>query len=759
MGPAKEGPAGAVALRQRTLFGHPIGLCVLFFTELWERFSFYGMKALLVPYALNALKWSQSYQSGVFKWYTSLVYLTPLLGGYLADRYLGNKRAVIIGAVLMAIGHFLMACDSEFIFYAALIFLIFGNGFFKPNMSVQVGRLYPVNDSRRDAAYTIFYMGINLGAFLAPLICGWLALNTQGGYHSGFAVAGIGMVLGLVIYTVGMPWVVEVPRENVAPTNSQEPPVPPNETPGGRPHNEAGSVLPEGAQDPSLAERPRGPLPEALAERTPSAVPFLNRISPAALRWFGVSLAAFAPLLGLGRILAWDNVIGLEIAAVCAVISSILMGQVHGAVRDRVLAIYILGVFVVFFWAAFEQAGNVMNIWADKITNRNMTTDPKSPDVYPEAAGDAKPGEGPAREGGLAFLTRMFQLKNRPEANTQGGWLSYFSSNLNPVPTAWFLSINPLGIFLFAPFFAILWTWLGRRNLNPSIPIKMAIGIGLQALAFALMIGAARSENQPSSVVLPTDVLPPGLTVANSGQIDVAGETGEVFRAQAGRLTWDAASRTLRLQGVLPDIDRDAILRATAPADFAKALEELKTKTTAAQGDVIAESVILAKPPPGLDLKYAGLSPKAVSYDPATRTLSATIKLADKNIKGLLVAGSDAQLRDALNTLMVESSKFRVSLWWLFWFYILSTLGELCLSPVGLSMVSKLAPAKFATMLMGMWLLVSFFGNFLAGAMGETWGAVPPTEYFLILVVVLGFAALVLYCLVRKIGGMMHGVT
>ena len=120
--------------------------------------------------------------STVYKWYTSLVYLTPLLGGFLADRYLGNKWAVIIGAILMAIGHFLMAFEAECIFYAALVFLILGNGFFKPNMSTQVGRLYPQNDPRRDGAYTIFYMGINLGAFLSPLVCGWLALNTIGGY-------------------------------------------------------------------------------------------------------------------------------------------------------------------------------------------------------------------------------------------------------------------------------------------------------------------------------------------------------------------------------------------------------------------------------------------------------------------------------------------------------------------------------------------------------------------------------------------------
>src|SRR5262249_43551860 len=147
-----------VALRDRTILGHPVGLYVLFFTEMWERFSYYGMRGLLILYMVNYFRWEQSKASYIYKWYTSLVYLTPLLGGFLADRFLGNKRAVIIGAILMAIGHFLMAFEAHTIFYAALLFLIMGNGFFKPNMSTQVGRLYPANDPRRDGAYTIFYM-------------------------------------------------------------------------------------------------------------------------------------------------------------------------------------------------------------------------------------------------------------------------------------------------------------------------------------------------------------------------------------------------------------------------------------------------------------------------------------------------------------------------------------------------------------------------------------------------------------------------
>ena len=201
--------------KHKTFLGHPIGLYVLFFTEMWERFSYYGMRALLITYMVNYFKWTQSDASSVYKWYTTLVYVTPILGGFLADRYLGNTWAVIIGAGLMAVGHFLMAFEASNIFYAALILLIIGNGFFKPNMSTQVGRLYPPNDRRRDGAYTIFYMGINLGAFLSPLACGWLQENTVGEYHSGFALAGIGMVVGMITYLIGLPLIKEIPNVEI----------------------------------------------------------------------------------------------------------------------------------------------------------------------------------------------------------------------------------------------------------------------------------------------------------------------------------------------------------------------------------------------------------------------------------------------------------------------------------------------------------------------------------------------------------------
>src|SRR5262245_6874275 len=225
------------------LFGHPSGLTFLFTTEMWERFSYYGMRALLMLYmvkfvllpenagdviGLGALRsfyesifgllGTQPFASHVYGLYTALVYLTPLLGGVLADRVLGQRRTVVLGASLMAIGHFMMAFES--LFLLALLVLIFGNGAFKPNISAQIGALYAPGDPRRDRAYSIFYVGINLGAFLAPLICGTLGETV--GWHYGFGAAGVGMTIGLIVYLLAAPMLPPDERERVV-TSDGEP--------------------------------------------------------------------------------------------------------------------------------------------------------------------------------------------------------------------------------------------------------------------------------------------------------------------------------------------------------------------------------------------------------------------------------------------------------------------------------------------------------------------------------------------------------
>jgi dipeptide/tripeptide permease len=755
---------------QRTFLGHPIGLYVLFFTEMWERFSYYGMRGLLMLYMVNHFRWSQKDASEIYKIYVSFVYVTPILGGYLADRLLGNRVAVIIGAVLMAIGHFLMAFEETFIFYSALVFLIFGNGFFKPNMSTQVGRLYPPGDGRRDGAYTIFYMGINLGAFLAPLVCGWMAANMQGEYHAGFTMAGFGMVVGLVIYLLGQPFIKEIDPETHLKTADAP-------------------VLATKTQDSPKPAARQLALTESEAAAAPSAIPVTNSASSglllilAGLCFMGGGWWLVSDFANLARI--WSDLVMLPIAGTCFLLLMYVCSQVVGGVRDRVLVILALGIFVIFFWGAFEQAGNVLNIWADKNTNRFLTKEqPLEVPKLEQADEEEGDDERPVKKQSLGErLSSIFKLKKaRPDADQEEKTInkSWLDSVANPIPTAWFQSINALAIFLIAPLFAWGWIWLDKRGMQPGIPLKMTFGLLLMSASVGVMVVAAKQEDKLSTLAFSESSIPAGIRVAADrtlihDPLVVEGESNDAdstykaapARAEhhdgpfhAGRLKLNAARDRLELMGVLPDTERDRIIQATAPADFAQAVKRLKTDSEAFDTDEkdrpARVAIDMPTLPAGFDLKYSGIKPGYIEIKDGK--IIARQKLTDREVKALLTAAGNPEFRDAIWKLYQESIVFRVSPWWLFWSYILATLGELCLSPVGLSMVSKLAPAKYATMLMGVWMLTTSFGNFAAGRAGEAWGTVPPVTFFLYLAVVVAAASLVLYMLCRKLEQAMHGV-
>jgi POT family proton-dependent oligopeptide transporter len=307
-----------VAAPRGELFGHPRGLTFLFTTEMWERFSYYGMRSLLVLYmtkflllsdhsdnviGLAALKRGlesafgpldvQPLSSQIWGLYTGLVYFTPIFGGLLADRVLGQRRTVIIGATLMAFGHFMMAVEPLFLF--ALLALILGSGCFKPNISTQVGGLYAPGDPRRDRAYSIFYVGINLGAFLAPLVCG--TLGETAGWHYGFAAAGVGMLIGLSIYLYALPLL---------------------------PTDEMHRVQ---AEEPTRTKAKQLPHPGVPATQASRGAP-----NP-------------PPQAGEGR---------------------------EGAERRAIWLLLALLVPNTLFWATYEQMGNTIILWADANTDRSI---------------------------------------------------------------------------------------------------------------------------------------------------------------------------------------------------------------------------------------------------------------------------------------------------------------------------------------------------------------------------------------------------
>ena len=309
---------------------HPRGLYVLFATEMWERFSYYGMRALLVLYLVNQMRYSRIDAQNLYGIYTGLVYLTPIFGGWLADKYLGLRLTAVIGGVVMMLGHFAMAVPS--MLNVALGLLIVGNGFFKPNTTSMVGELYDgPADPRRDGAYTIFYMGINLGSFFSGLVCG--TLGEKIGWHWGFASAGVGMAIGLATL-VGF--------QRILGQSGLKP----NQRPIGA-HN----------------------LPVILAF-TAGSIALV----------YGV-LAVWPSIKGLfAGLPGWLSIlIGIAVIVAAIVLWSKLTTKPGQAMQPltraewtRVAAVLILVVFVAFFWMGFEQAGGSMNLFADKQTDRHL---------------------------------------------------------------------------------------------------------------------------------------------------------------------------------------------------------------------------------------------------------------------------------------------------------------------------------------------------------------------------------------------------
>ncbi|WP_296678602.1 peptide MFS transporter [Novosphingobium sp.] len=371
---------GLIAMRRsEEVVGHPRGLFVLFYAEMWERFSYYGMRALLVLYLTKHWLFSDGKANLIYGAYGALVYITPVLGGIIADRYLGQRKAVIFGGVLLAMGHGLMAVEGSGgqsdptinVFWAALAFIIVGSGFLKANISVIVGQLYKMTDIRRDAAYTIFYMGVNVGAALGTILVGYLGETL--GWSYGFGLAGIGMVVGLIIFVIGRP-----------------------------------------------ALRGRGEAPQPLTRQREVTL-------------YGIGVAAVAMIWAL--IQYQDVIQNLLIVSGLAMLGYTLYEafKLPKEPRERIFAMLFLIALNPLFWGLFEQAGGSLNLFTDKYVDK-------------------------------------------------GG-----------VPTSLFQSINPIYIVLFAPVFAALWQWLGRKGLEPSAPAKFGLALTQVGIGFLVFVWGANS--------------------------------------------------------------------------------------------------------------------------------------------------------------------------------------------------------------------------------------------------------------------------
>ena len=423
--------------------GHPKGLYFLFFTEMWERFSYYGMRAIFILFMTKVLLMKDADASQIYGSYTGLVYLTPLLGGYLCDKFLGNRRSIIIGGLLMAIGQFFMFFSASAgadggisLMWMGLTAIIIGNGFFKPNISTMVGQLYPANDRRIDSAFTIFYMGINLGAFFSPLVCGSMD------FKWGFLAAGIGMLIGLVAFVLGQ-------KKYLVSEEGKEIGLP------------------------------------------------VKKLDTKSIGMIIGSIAIIFFMLNFKQMFNSDTdiisyfIYGAMVAMPVMIFSDKSLSKIE---TQRITVIFILAFFVIFFWGAFEQAGASLTLFADRQVNRDVAIGiPAWLILIVGLVGTYFLAKGLAwffdwTKKVALIVTVLVSIILIALYLT--GFISDFAKS--EFPASWFQSVNPLAVIILAPIFSIIWGFLYTRKLEPSSPKKMAIGLGLVAMGYVVIAIAVK---------------------------------------------------------------------------------------------------------------------------------------------------------------------------------------------------------------------------------------------------------------------------
>ena len=384
-----------------TFFGHPIGLRTLFLTEMWERMSYYGMRALLVLYMTGAvtgfnpgLGWSQIESQAIYGIYSGMVYFMVVPGGWIADNILGHQKAVLIGALIIALGHFTLAIPIEQTFFLGLIFVVLGTGLLKGNISTIVGQLYEGQDDKRDSGYTIFYMSINIGSTLGFLICSYLGEKI--GWHWGFGAAGIGMTFGVIQY---------IKHRHLLGDAGMHP-------------NE-------------MSDDKRKKLTNYLKV---SLVGMLMVIGAGLLGFFTIDPRFFAEQFAYF----------LTIIAGLYFIYLFIFAGLNAAERKNLILLFLLFIGAAAFWSGFDQSAGSLNIFARDYTDLSIA-----------------------------------------------GY---------EIPVGWLQFANPVIVVLFAPIFAGIWAQLARKNLDPSLPIKFAIGLLFMALSFLVMIVAVNIALESSPV-------------------------------------------------------------------------------------------------------------------------------------------------------------------------------------------------------------------------------------------------------------------
>ncbi len=686
------------------VLGHPSALFVLFFTEMWERFSFYGMRVLLVNFLTMTLigfnpgwEWSAENATALFGTYAMLLYITPIAGGIIADKYTGYRTAVIIGAIIMTLGHASMALETELGLYLGLALLVIGTGFFKPNITSMISEMYKEHPEKKDGAFTIFYMGVNAGAFFGMMLCGYLAERV--GWSWGFGLAGIFMLLG----TIQFAWAKKLFGEI-----------------GAKPEKE-------------LEEESETPIQKATDPLDRNPFTSLDKILIVICSIIGLLYAINDPLSKIGGI---DLFKGLSSASMEGQYVAILGGLVlfliliisrisryTKIVRDRMIAFIIFAFFTVFFWMSFEQGASSLVIFARDNVNRVM--------------------EGNAA---LAFNVINALLTIIP--------LAIISYVLVLLAKRTGKKIKASNVTLFVCF-ALVWAiviWMLNRDFNTtayevSYPAVSEVVLGEDGEPKLKEDGSKMTRMVPvtKNRVLPenskvetvtTSIGEPFITLSPGQKIDIINKDKDqsefAFLSDPERLE-EAKRRAV-------DLGKDnGIVEATV-------VEEKKhyMEITVSWFSILNSFFIIV---------FASLISKwwESKYNPPA---------AVKYGLGLVIMAIGFGLLAWGSTGAVDGMK--VSMVWLVLAYLFHTLGELCLSPVGLSYVSKLVPPRMIALMFGMWYLAIAIGNKLAAILGGKIEKITEeyslTYFFLIFTIVPAVAGVLVMLLNPVLKKLMHGV-
>ena len=713
---------------------HPAGLWVLFTTELWERFAFYSMRAILVLYLVSistgedtpGLGWTESDAYVLYGWYTGLVYLSPLLGGWLADRFLGQRMCVIIGAVLMALGEFVLAA-TEFVrignvdvtmasdsialwtFYAGLGLMILGNGFFKPCISVMVGQLYEPGDRRRDSGFTIFYMGINIGAFMSPLIGG--TVGEIYGYQYGFLIAGLGMVFGLISFLVfgkHLKGIGDPPAKRDANTN-------------------------------------RTPEEEAAHERA-----LYEQTRPLDKKDY-----------------------------------------------DRIFVIVILAVFVMAFWIAFEQAGSSLNIFAKASTDRTVAASVQN--VTPEwlflknedfieyqnivqrlglltdrIGREHEEGEGPtfaerlerfnivgrimaADDEEVLPIGEQITAVRRLAAELRSRLRSSEDPEMQQKIAELLRSVEEADQAIFTELMSRLDAIAAAGN--DSAVSEQIAGFKRDAERFADPDGAfadkAIAAEKIREVIRRTPVL---TRILDGLSADEAGSTAELEARRATYLN-EIAELVVDEQGRYGSQLQAALLTMehAERAFYARYEEGVEPLTFPASWYQSVNPLFVVVFAPMFVFIWGFLARYGI--EPSTPT---------KFALGLLLI-SVAFVVMIPGAIEAKHTGGRAAIYWLLLCYLFATWGELCLSPIGLSMITKLSPVRYASQFMGVWFLASSLSYIMAGYMASYFGSGEGVtivfgsegglaDFFLLMAVIPAVIGLIALAMAPTLKKKMHGI-